>query len=107
MEQKTILNEILNVLKDHIQQVSARFERLENHMNEKFEQIDKRFEQIDKKFEQINIRFERLEKRFDQLDNKVNGMRMDIMDNQKTTNFILSKIAQHDEKLLELSQQRK
>ena len=86
MEQETMLKEILNALKLHAE-----------HIDKKFEQVDKRFEQIDKRFEQVD-------KRFDRLEMKVDGVRLDLTDTQKTTNFLLGKIAHHDEKFLELPQ---
>lgn len=46
-----------------------------------------------------------MDKRFDRLEKKVDGIRMDLTETQKTTNFLLGKIAQHDEKLLQLSEQ--
>lgn len=87
MEPETMLKEILNALKLHAE-----------HIDKKFEQVDKRFEQIDNRFEQVDKRFDRLEK-------KVDGVRLDLTDTQKTTNFLLGKIAHHEEKFLELPQQ--
>lgn len=94
MEPETMLKEILNALKLHAE-----------HIDKKFEQVDKRFEQVDKRFEQIDNRFEQVDKRFDRLEMKVDGVRLDLTDTQKTTNFLLGKIAHHEEKFLELPQQ--
>ncbi|MDW0116522.1 hypothetical protein QTL97_06220 [Sporosarcina thermotolerans] len=85
MEQETMLKEILSAFKLHA------------------EHIDKRFEEMDKRFEQ---RFEQIDKRFDRLEMKVDGIRLDLTDTQKTTNFLLGKVAHHEEKFLELSQQK-
>ncbi|MCJ7841750.1 hypothetical protein MUB24_12745 [Lederbergia sp. NSJ-179] len=95
MEQETILKEILNALKLHAE-----------HMDQRFEKIDQKFEQIDQRFEQIDQRFKQMDKRFDRLEKKVDGVRLDVTDTQKTTNFLLSKVAQHEEKLLELTLQQ-
>lgn len=80
MEQETMLKEILHAFKLHAE-----------HIDQKFEQIDKRFEQMDQ--------------RFDRLEKKVDGVRLDLTDTQKTTNFLLGKVTHHEEKLLELSLQ--
>ncbi|MBO0992750.1 hypothetical protein [Bacillus sp. SD088] len=87
MEQETMLKEILHAFKLHAE-----------HIDQGFEQIDKRFGQMEKRFEQMDKRFDRLEKKGD-------GVRLDLTDTQKTTNFLLGKVAHHEEKLLELSLQ--
>lgn len=96
MEQETLLKEILHAFTLHGE-----------HIDKKFAEMDKRFEEIDSRFEQIDKRFEEVEKRFDRLDLKVDGVRMDLSDTQKTSNFLLRKVAKHDDKLLDLSQQTK
>ncbi|WP_026909156.1 hypothetical protein [Paucisalibacillus globulus] len=65
------------------------------------EQSNKKFVEMEEKFEK---RFDQIDKQFDKLDTKVDGIRMDVTDTQKTINFLLRKVADHDEKLLELSQ---
>ncbi|MFS0671750.1 hypothetical protein [Ornithinibacillus sp. 179-J 7C1 HS] len=96
MEQETLLNEISHAFTLHGE-----------HIDKKFAEMDKRFEEIDSRFEQIDKRFEEVEKRFDRLDLKVDGVRMDLSDTQKTSNFLLRKVAKHDDKLLDLSRQTK
>lgn len=73
-----MLKEILHALNTHAEQ-----------MNTKFEQLEKKFDQ-----------------KFDQLEKKVDGIRMDLTDTQKTTNFLLGKVAQHDDKLLQLAEKQ-
>ncbi|WP_249872470.1 hypothetical protein [Oceanobacillus saliphilus] len=106
MEQETILKEILNALKLHGDQMNNKFEQIDS----RFEQIDSRFEQIDSRFEQIDRRFEQLESKFDQrfdrLEKKVDGIRVELTETQETTDFILSKTAQHEKKLRHLSEQQ-
>ena len=92
MEQETILKEILNVLKLHGDQMNYRFEQ----MDSSFEQIDNRFEQLESKFDQ----------RFDRLEKKVDGIRVELTETQETTDFMLSKTAQHEKKLRQLSEQQ-
>ena len=36
--------------------MNARFDRLENRMDQRFEHIDRRFEQVDKRFESLELR---------------------------------------------------
>jgi septal ring factor EnvC (AmiA/AmiB activator) len=103
MEQETMFKEILNAFKLHAEKIDERFEQIDK----RFEQMDKRFEQMDKRFEQMDKRFDEMDKRFDRLETKTDGIRMDLTDTQKTTHFLLRKVADHDEKLLELSQQQK
>lgn len=98
MEDKTILNEILNVLKAFGEQNDRRFE-----------QIDRRFEQIDQRFDKLETEmregFERIDKRLDNLDNKFNGLRAELQETQENVHYLLSKNAQHEQKLHELSKQ--
>ncbi|SES62629.1 hypothetical protein SAMN05216389_101124 [Oceanobacillus limi] len=102
MEQETMLKEILHALKIHSEKMDEKFAQIDN----RFAQIDKRFEQIDEKFDQVDKRFEQIDKRFDQLERKVDGIRSDLSETQKTTNFLLGKFAHHEEKLLQLTEQQ-
>ncbi len=106
MEQETMLKEILNAFRLHAEHIDQRFEKID----QRFEMIDQRFEKIDQRFEQMELKFEQMDKRmdqrFDRLEKKVDGLRMDLTDTQKTTNFLLGKVTQHEEKLLELSLQQ-
>ncbi|WP_047985462.1 hypothetical protein [Ornithinibacillus californiensis] len=119
MEQETILKEILHAVKLHGEhmnkqfvEMDAKFEKKFVEMDEKFEKkfaemdanFEKRFDEMDEKFEK---RFDEMDKRFDRLEKKVDGIRMDLTDTQQTTNYLLKKIADHDNKLLELSQQQR
>ncbi|MUK87745.1 hypothetical protein GMD78_04930 [Ornithinibacillus sp. L9] len=118
MEQETILKEILHVLRSHSDQVNKRFKEMDDRFEKKFEQLDDKFErkfqQMDDKFEKRFVqmeqkfekKFDHMDKRFDRLEQKVDGIRIDLTDTQKTTNFLLSKVAQHEEKLLQLSEQQ-
>ncbi|WP_153722629.1 hypothetical protein [Sporosarcina cascadiensis] len=98
MEQETILKEILHAIQLHGERTDQKLEEMEQKFDSRFEQIDQRFEQIDRRFEQMDQRFDRLEI-------KVDGIRLDLSDTQRTSNFTLSKLAAHDEKLLKLSQE--
>ncbi|MFD1037320.1 hypothetical protein ACFQ3N_02625 [Virgibacillus byunsanensis] len=106
MENETMLKEILNALTSHSEQVNNKFGQMDKKFEQKFDQMDQKFEQkfeeMDKKFER---KFEEMDKRFDRLETKVDGIRMDLTETQKTTNFLLGKIVQHDEKLLQLSEE--
>ncbi len=61
-------------------------------------------EHIGQKFDK---RFDEMDKPFDKLETKIDGIRLDLTEPQKTINFLLRKVTDHDEKLLELSQQQK
>lgn len=43
------------------------FDRLENKVDQGFEEVNERFEQVDKRFEQIDQRFEQVDRRFEQV----------------------------------------
>lgn len=88
MEQETILTEILNVLHKHGEQ-----------MNEKFEQIDKRFEQIESRLDTMEQKIDRLDKKFD-------GLHVGLTETQENTNFLLSKVVQHEKKLHQINNQQ-
>ncbi|GKV64822.1 MULTISPECIES: hypothetical protein [unclassified Sporosarcina] len=105
MEQETILKEILHAIQLHGERTDQKLEEMEQKFDSRFEQIDRRFEQIDQRFEQMDRRFEQMDQRFDRLEIKVDGIRLDLSDTQRTSNFTLSKLAAHDEKLLKLSQE--
>lgn len=82
MEQETTLNAILAALK-----LDA------DHTDKKLEAINTK---IDDGFANMNQRFDRLEKKSD-------GMRVKLTETQETTDFVLSKIAQHEQKICELT----
>ncbi|MBT2216023.1 hypothetical protein KK120_09340 [Virgibacillus dakarensis] len=82
MEQETVLNEILHELRRHSGQ-----------MNEKMD----------------NMRIElesKMDKGFDRLGKKVDGIRLELTETQETTDYVLSKTAQHEKKLRRLSEQQ-
>ncbi|MGJ9457393.1 hypothetical protein [Oceanobacillus sp. CF4.6] len=95
MEQETILKEILNALKLHGE-----------HMDKRFDEMDKKF---DKRLDDLNSKmdegFTKVNQRFDRLEKKVEGNRVELTETQETTDFILSKTAQHEKKLRQLSDQ--
>ncbi|WP_152656591.1 hypothetical protein [Oceanobacillus sp. CFH 90083] len=116
MEQDTMLKEILHALELHSKHIDKKFD----HINTKFNDIDQRFEHIDKKFDDIDQRFEqmdskmdnmradletRMDKGFDHLGKKIDGIRTDLTETQNTTDFLLSKVAQHEKKLRHYSEQ--
>jgi hypothetical protein len=83
MEQETILKEILHALKLHSEEMDRKFDAMNSKMDERFNQMDKRFDRLEK---------------------KVDGNRVELTETQETTDFILSKTAQHEKKLRELSE---
>lgn len=92
MEQENPVKEILNALKLHSE-----------HMDRKFDQIDQHFEHIDQRFAQIDQRFGNMEKRFDRVEKKMDGFRVELTETQENTSFLLSKNAQHEKRLRQLS----
>ncbi|KPH71341.1 MULTISPECIES: hypothetical protein [Bacillaceae] len=88
MEQETILKEILHALKIHSDQIEKKLDALNS-------KIDNSIFDLETK---MNNRFDRLEK-------KVDGIRVELTETQETTDYLLSKNAQHERKLRELSKQ--
>lgn len=100
MEQETTLKEILNALKMHGEQMDKRFERVDKS----FEEMDKKMdEKIDSLRSEVQEGFTQVNERIDRLDHKLNGVRVDLMETQENTNFLLSKTAQHEKKIQQLT----
>ena len=55
---------------------------------------------MDEGFTQVNRRFDRSYK-------KIDGIRVELTETQETTDYILSKTAQHEKKLRQLSDQHR
>lgn len=60
--------------------------------------------------DRLESRIDRLEnemnERFDRLETKINNIRMELIETQETVDFHSVKIAQHDRKIRNLSQQQ-
>ncbi len=104
------IDQKMDVMKENLEgqmnegfkQISQRFERVDERfeqIDKRFDQIDERFEQIYKRLEQVDERFEQIDKRFDNLDKKVDGIRVDLTETQETTDFLSSKVVQHERKI--------
>lgn len=99
MEQETMLKEILHALKIHSEEIEKKFDVLNSKMNNFETRMDNFESRIDNLESTMNNRFDRLEK-------KVDGIRVELTETQETTDYLLSKNAQHERKLRELSRQR-
>jgi len=62
--------------------------------------MDKRFESMERRFDGMENRLDHMDKRFDRLEKKMGGIRVDL-----TETHVLSKTAQHEKKLRQLSEQ--
>ncbi|MCR1835704.1 hypothetical protein NSA56_15260 [Oceanobacillus caeni] len=98
MEQETMLKEILHALKIHSEEIEKKFDVLNSKMNNFETRMDNFESRIDNLESTMNNRFDRLEK-------KVDGIRVELTETQETTDYLLSKNAQHERKLRELSRQ--
>lgn len=105
--------EILKALKQYSKETDRKIDALQTEMNEGFKQVGERFEQVDKRFEQIDQRFEKIEKRLDRIedrmdrsDKKYDGLRVDMTETQETTDYLSSKVLQHEEKYGPLAKTR-
>lgn len=113
MEQETMLKEILNALKAHGEHVDRRLEQLESEMREGFERVSRMeiemkegFERVSRMETEMTEGFERVDEQLEHLGKKSDGLRADFHDTQGNVNYLLTKNAQHEEKLHELSNRR-
>jgi len=117
MEQETTLQEILNALKLHGEHMDKKMDDMDRKFDTKIDNLEKRF---DRKFEDMNKKFDtkiddlntkmdegfkQVNQRFDRSGKKADGIRADLTETQETTDFVLSKTAQHEKKLHELTNQ--
>jgi len=132
VEQQTMLKEILKAFDLHASDIRSQIADL----NEKFQSLDKKVQSLDhkvqsldhkvqslfrKKFAEMDKRMQALEdrlesridrlenemnERFDRLETKINNIRMELIETQETVDFHSVKIAQHDRKIRNLSQQQ-
>jgi septal ring factor EnvC (AmiA/AmiB activator) len=110
MEQDTILKEILKVLKMHGKQMDQKFAE----MDQRFERMDQRSKEMDQKMDQklaslkdeMQEGFTQVNQRIARLDDKFTGVRADLTETQETTNYLLSKSAQHEKKIQQIINQQ-
>lgn len=116
MEQETILKEILNTLNMYCENTDRKFEIMEKKfdkrfgaIDQKFESMNERFESIEKKLDEMNIKMDKgfagFNQRLDRSAKKNDGMRVELTETQETTDFVLSKIAQHEQRFRQLAAQ--
>ncbi|KKE77947.1 MULTISPECIES: hypothetical protein [Oceanobacillus] len=105
MEQETMLKEILHALKIHSEEIEKKFDVLNSKMNN----FETRMDNFESRMDNFESRIDNLEStmnnRFDRLEKKVDGIRVELTETQETTDYLLSKNAQHERKLRELSRQ--
>ncbi|HHU18658.1 MAG TPA: hypothetical protein GXZ58_00095 [Bacilli bacterium] len=110
MEESTVLNQILDTLNIFGQKVEQQFKT-----------IDNRFNQINQRLDAVELRLDEMDKRFDAMDEKIDqgfanintrlgrqeikndSMRVELIETQETTNFLLKKVTQHEKRFLELA----
>ncbi|WP_088052432.1 hypothetical protein [Virgibacillus dakarensis] len=90
MEQETVLNEILHELRRHSGQMNEKMDNMKNELESKMGTMIK---ELDSK----------MDKGFDRLGKKVDGIRVELTETQETTDYLLSKTAQHEKKLRQFS----
>lgn len=56
------------------QELNVRFDRMEAHLDKRFEVVDRQFEAIDKRFDKVDERFEAVDKRFDKVNERFEGV---------------------------------
>ena|SRR5699024_2407336 len=106
MEQSN-LNQILSALSTHSEHIDKKIQEtkveLENRMDDMKSGLEHRmdvgFKQVEERFEQTDKRFEQVDKRFDNLGKKMDGIRVDLSETQETTDFLSSKVIQHEQKI--------
>lgn len=108
MESETILKEILHALELHATEMKGRFEGIEQRMEKmehRLDGLDQRMGKVEHRLDGLDQRMEKMDKYLNRLETKNDVARMDVLDTQKTSNFLLNKITQHEERLLTLTQQ--
>jgi len=93
---------------DHkVQSLDKKVEGMDREFRKKFAEMDKRMQALE---DRLESRIDRLEnemnERFDRLETKINHIRMELIETQETVDFHSVKIAQHDRKIRNLSQQQ-
>ncbi|GAA4065617.1 hypothetical protein [Amphibacillus indicireducens] len=117
MEESTVLNQILDTLNIFEQKVEQQFKTIDNRFN----QINQRLDAIESRLDAVELRLDEMDKRFDAMDEKIDqgfanintrlgrqeikndSMRVELIETQETTNFLLKKVTQHEKRFLELA----
>lgn len=101
------LDKKVQSLDDKVQSLDKKVEGMDREFRKKFEEMDKRMQALE---DRLESRIDRLEnemnERFDRLETKINHIRMELIETQETVDFHSVKIAQHDRKIRNLSQQQ-
>ncbi|MTW85985.1 hypothetical protein F3157_09980 [Virgibacillus dakarensis] len=89
MEQETMLKEILHALQLHSEHVDNKFGQMNDKMDNLRNELDTK-----------------MDRGFNRLGKKIDGIRVDLTETQETTDYLLSKTAQHQKKLRQFSEQQ-
>ncbi|WP_461182067.1 hypothetical protein [Virgibacillus kimchii] len=100
-----MLKQILGALKDHSEKMDKQFE----HLNNRIDGLELRIDNLESRMDKLESRMDNMELRmetgFDQLGKKFDGMRVELTETRETTDFVLSKTAQHEKKLHQFENQ--
>ncbi|MCT1903688.1 hypothetical protein [Oceanobacillus sojae] len=111
MEKEPMLKEILHALELHSQHIDKRFEQMDSKMDNMRTDLETKMDNmrtdLETKMDNMYTDLEaRMDRGFDHLGKKIDGVRTDLTETQDTTDFLLSKTAQHEKKLRHYSEQQ-
>ena len=80
MEEKVILQEILNAFNEHSKQINEKMDKRFDEVNERFKEVDKRFDEINQRFRRMDNRFNEVNEKIDNLTKKVDGIQINLQE---------------------------
>lgn len=100
MEQKTLLNEILNAFKLHSQDIDQKMDGLKTDLESKMDMLKTDLES------KMDEGFNHVDHQISELGKKVDGIRTELNETNENVDYLLSKNAQHEKKLRQISEQQ-
>lgn len=101
-----MLKQILGALRDHSQKMDKQFDQMNNRVDGVESKLNTRINDLESSMNtRINDLESRMDTGFDQLGKKFDGMRVELTETQETTDFVLSKTAQHEKKFHQFTNQ--
>lgn len=99
--------EIIKALELHSAHIDKKMDQMKTDLEKQMDQMKTNLEKkMDDGFKRVDKRFEQVDKRFENLEKKVDGIRVDLTENQDTTDLLSTKVLQHEKKLRNLTLQQ-
>ena len=100
LEQKTLLNEILNAFKLHSQDIEQKMDGLKTDLESKMDMLKTDLES------KMDEGFNHVDHQISELGKKVDGIRTELNETNENVDYLLSKNAQHEKKLRKIFEQQ-